>query len=94
MTSYINQHKLSGEMLSTSELTQKIFTEQYSPYLYQGSYMSSAIMYRGNFNHMDIVKELSSLKEKKLATFVDWVPNAFKVGMCEKKPAVVSEGGF
>lgn len=52
-------------------------------------------MYRGMFNHPDIVKELYSIRQNKMAKFVDWVPSAFKVAVSHTRPYMVSpEGKF
>lgn len=85
---------MNAETLSTSEITQRIFSQECNPYPRLGTYMSSAVIYRGSFHHIDIVKELFRVREGRLATFTDWVPNAFKVALSSARPLAVSLRGF
>lgn len=48
---------------------------------YQGSYLTSALFFRGNFTEIELEEELSHLSNQSSPRYIDWIPNKFKVSL-------------
>lgn len=87
MSSYVSQDRKQFLPLSTGRLTRLAFARNYQPYLREsGVYMASALLYRGDVVHREVMEEISNIKDNRSVLFADWVPSPFKVAVSEKRP--------
>ena len=90
----VSNQNVHHEQFTIKELTQQCFEPanqlvKCDPE--NGKYMLCNLLYKGDSLPQSALSDIKAIKYKQ--TFVDWAPEAFKVGMNYHQPSVVSPGG-